>query len=100
MKATTDEKIAAVEQKVETYLGENYNSLREENDNMKGQFEKIETAERQKIEEERLQIDEEIVKLRATNAELQEQLNKNAQLIAEQTAAADQLAGADQLSAA
>ena len=100
MKADTDEKIAAVEQKVETYLGDNYNSLREENENMKGEFEKIETAERQKVEEERVKIDEEIIKLRATNADLQEQLTKNAQLIAEQTAAADQLGGADELSAA
>ncbi|MFK5978492.1 MAG: hypothetical protein QM488_06365 [Rhizobiaceae bacterium] len=100
IKAETDEKIAAVSQKIETYLGENYNSLREENENMKGEFEKIETAERQKIEDDRLKIDDELVKLRATNADLQEQLNKNAQLIAEQTAAADQLAGADQLSAA
>lgn len=100
MKAETDEKIAAVEQKVETYLGDNYNSLREENENMKGEFEKIETAERQKVEEERVQIDEELAKLRTTNVELQEQLNKNAQLIAEQTAAAEQLSGTEQLSAA
>jgi len=87
-------KIAEVEKKIETYLGENYNSLKTENENMKGEFEKIEVAERKKVEEEREKIDNELEKLRAQNIELQEQLNKNAQLINEQTMASEQLSAA------
>lgn len=94
LKNILEQKIAAVEGKVETYLGENYNSLRLENDTMKERFEKIEAAERKKTDEERERINDELEELRAKNIELQEQLNKNAQLISEHTMAAEQLSAA------
>lgn len=83
--ADIDLKIAAAQQKFDEYLGDEYKTLKAENEAMKAEFESIKQAEHEKLEQENAYLKEQ-------NSLLQEQINTRANGAAGIVGDGDQLA--------